>query len=136
MEKLWDKALSALEKSLSLMDGVYRKNGELLYNTGKFIRNMIRTTLGIKKFYRANMRLQNFSSRPAMLTELENIVKLLEAEKANVLDTIPLVEKDSRLGWEPRMDYVCDTEHLQWKLRQLAIAFEEVEAYREMINLK
>ena len=136
MEKLWDKALSELEKSLSLMDGAYRKNGEMLYNTGKFIRNMIRTTLGIKKFYRANMRLQNFSSRPAMLSELEIIVKLLEAEKANVLDTIPLVEKDSRLGWEPRMDYVCDTEHLQWKLRQLAIAFEEVEAYRKMINLK
>ena len=62
--------------------------------------------------------------------------KLCSIDKANVLDTIPLVEKDSRLGWEPRMDYVCDAEHLQWKLRQLAIAFEEVEAYRKMINLQ
>lgn len=34
-------------------------------------------------------------------------------------ETIPLVEADSSLGWEPSMFYVADREHLEWKLRQL-----------------
>jgi hypothetical protein len=66
---------------------------------------------------------------------LDELETLLEAEKANVLATLPLVEADSRLGWEPRMDYVCDAAHLNWKLRQLAIAAEEMKAYRAMIRL-
>ena len=36
-----------------------------------------------------------------------------------VEDTIPLVEADSRLGWEPSMLYMTDKWHLEWKLRQL-----------------
>ena len=66
---------------------------------------------------------------------LDELEELLEAEKENVLATLPLVGADSRLGWEPRMDYVCDAPHLQWKLRQLAIAAEEMTAYRKMIRL-
>ena len=66
---------------------------------------------------------------------LNQIKELLYSERENVLDTIPLVEADSRLGWEPRMDYVCDRSHLEWKLRQLSIAEAEIEAYEEMIKL-
>ena len=96
---------------------------------------MIRTTLGIKKWYLANLRLLNADSREAMLREMDVLDVLLAVERANVLDTLPLAETDSRLGWEPRMDYVCDPAHLQWKLRQLDNAAGEMAAYREIINL-
>ena len=47
------------------------------------------------------------------------MVSILEEELQNVLETIPLVEADSRLGWEPSMEYACDREHLEWKLEKL-----------------
>ena len=47
------------------------------------------------------------------------IEKIVCQEKENVLDTIPLVQVDSRLGWEPSMDYTTDEKGLRWKLRQL-----------------
>ena len=42
-----------------------------------------------------------------------------QAEVENAEQTIPLVEADSRLGWEPSMEYICDKAHLEWKLRQV-----------------
>ena len=39
------------------------------------------------------------------------------------------------LGWEPRMDYVCDAPHLKRKLCQLTIAEEEIKICRKIIRL-
>lgn len=50
---------------------------------------------------------------------LDEIEALLLEEKKNVEATIPLVQADSRLGWEPSMEYTTDEEGLRWKLRQL-----------------
>jgi hypothetical protein len=50
---------------------------------------------------------------------LNEIEVLLLQEKENVEATIPLVQADSRLGWEPSMEYTTDEEGLRWKLRQL-----------------
>ena len=50
---------------------------------------------------------------------LDKVEKLIYEEKENVLATIPLVEFDSRLGWEPSMEYTTGVDGLNWKLRQL-----------------
>ena len=47
----------------------------------------------------------------------------------------PAVELDSRLGWEPSMEYVCDKWHLEWKVRQVNSALREIEIYRKMLEL-
>lgn len=39
-----------------------------------------------------------------------------EAEIQNALATIPLVEFDSRLGFEPSMEYMTDRERIEWKV--------------------
>ena len=135
MEKEWQQGLDLLSETFREDDAAHRQERILLLNLGHFIRNMIRTTIGIKKWYLANLRLLNADSRESMLREMDILERLLAAERANVLDTIPLAETDSRLGWEPRMDYVCDPAHLQWKLRQLDNAAEEMTVYRELINL-
>ena len=46
-----------------------------------------------------------------------------------------MVEFDSRLGWEPSMEYVCDKWHLEWKIRQVNSALTEIAAYRRMLHL-
>lgn len=131
----WENGVELLEKTLPLMSAEQRTEGERLWRLGKFIRNGIRTTLGIKRWWIANMKLQTSFNREEITSNLLRIKELLLAERENVMETIPLVEADSRLGWEPRMDYVCDKAHLEWKLRQLAIAEAEIEAYGEMIKL-
>lgn len=135
LEKEWGCGLALLEKTFAKEDPRHERERELLLALGRFIRNMIRTTMGIKKWRRENLRLQLAETRESMLTHLDKLGEILEAERKNVLDTIPLAQLDSRLGWEPRMDYVCDEEHLQWKLRQLENAEEEMQFYRDLIDL-
>ena len=135
MLEMWGKGVELLEKTLPLGDKEKLEDLERLLGIGKFCYNAIRTTLGVKRWRMGNLRLQCCCEREEMEKILEELEALLEAEKENVLATLPLVEADSRLGWEPRMDYVCDAPHLQWKLRQLAIASEEMTAYRKMIRL-
>ena len=40
-------------------------------------------------------------------------------EYANAKAALPLVEQDSRLGWEPSMEYVGGVEQVQWKLNRM-----------------
>ena len=66
---------------------------------------------------------------------LDAIEAIAYAEIKNAEDTIPSVEADSRLGWEPSMEYVCDKWHLEWKIRQVNAALREIAAYRRMLHL-
>ena len=135
LEKEWILGIEVLEKAFKQENAVYQTERELLLALGKFIRNMIRTTRGIKKWRRENLKLQLAETKEDMLFHLNQLQTILDAERENVLDTIPYAETDSRLGWEPRMDYVCDPAHLRWKLRQLDNAEEEMQFYRNLINL-
>ena len=51
---------------------------------------------------------------------------------AETQDTIPLVEFDSRLGYEPSMEYMTDKAHIEWKLNLLRDVMEkELPSYYE-----
>ena len=39
---------------------------------------------------------------------------------------VPAVEYDSRLGYEPSMEYMCDREHLLWKVERTGEALAEL----------
>jgi hypothetical protein len=60
---------------------------------------------------------------------------LAKAEIQNAENTIPLVEADSRLGWEPSMEYIGDARHLRWKIRQTTQVIDnELKLYQEVID--
>ena len=46
----------------------------------------------------------------------EEMIELARADLENAKATIPLVEFDSRLGYEPSMEYMCDRAHIEWKI--------------------
>ena len=81
------------------------------------------------------MAMQTSPDAETALEHLEKIRSIAKEELQNVEDTIPVVEKDSRLGWEPSMEYVCDRWHLEWKIRQVHSALREVDAYEKMLKL-
>ena len=124
----WEKGLSEAEKA------AVTPEGERLAALGRFIRNSIITTIHIKQWWLLNMKLQLSDSEESALETLAEIEKLARKEIANAEDTIPAVECDSRLGWEPSMEYVCDRHHLEWKIRQVNSALAEIEIYRNIIR--
>ena len=56
----------------------------------------------------------DIARQESILDEMEAI---LREERKNAEDTIPLVDADSALGFEPSMLYMCDRWHLEWKIR-------------------
>ena len=51
---------------------------------------------------------------PALIRALA--ADIVKNECENAMRAIPAVEYDSRLGYEPSMEYMCDREHILWKV--------------------
>ncbi|MGN1075288.1 MAG: hypothetical protein ACI4QB_09875, partial [Eubacteriales bacterium] len=64
---------------------------------------------------------------PAETVETIDAMRAIAAaEIENARETIPLVEYDSRLGYEPSMEYMCDRAHLEWKIAMTERALGEL----------
>ena len=75
---------------------------------GEYIGRSVRTAINLK--------------RGALAWEAKDRAALLSVardEYANAKAAIPLVETDSRLGWEPTMEYGGGREQIEWKLRKM-----------------
>ncbi len=90
-----------------------------LTNLGKFIYRTVLTVLNVKKHFIIKRKLSIAETHEECARLLDAMEEILLAEKANVEATIPIVNVDSRLGWEPTMEYTTDEDALRWKLRQL-----------------
>ncbi len=122
MEKMW----GYMSEGVSLLEGVKNPNEALcdLLNLGRFIRNTVLTGMHAKKWYLLKCRMHVADTREALTVVLDEMEALLKSEIKNAEDTIPLVEKDSRLGWEPSMLYMTDRWHIEWKIRQVRYVLE------------
>ena len=125
---------------------------------GQFILNCVQTALHTKRWWQLKQRLLgemgteplshdtepsyadhsgekgSVPISPISQAVIDDMVRLGEAEIANAEATIPLVEADSRLGWEPSMEYMADRAHLEWKIAQLRLVLdEEIPAYRSAL---
>ena len=127
MKELW-------KEGLDLLADPQTEEGQRLQALGQFIFCQIQTTIHIKKWWLANMRLQIAADTTEALSLLDEIEALAAAEIENTKAAIPAVDLDSRLGWECSMEYVCDRWHLEWKLRQMESALREVAAYRSIVE--
>ena len=55
----------------------------------------------------------------------DEVLAWAKKEYANAKAALPLVEQDSRLGWEPSMEYVGGAEQVQWKLNRMRETYGE-----------
>jgi len=110
-----------LEKGIALLDSVEQKNDELqrLINMGRFMYNTILSALNMKHFYLLDQKRLACSDREEINPVIREMIRILHAEKENARNTIPLVNFDSSLGFEPSMEYVTDEKRLLWKLEQV-----------------
>ena len=117
-EDLYARGCALLAKAVSAVPERKKEDAERILALCTFIRNTIRTAVNLKMFYLRKCRVldRTGDDRRELIAEM---LAICEQERENVLDTIPLVEFDSRLGFEPSMEYMCDAAHLQWKLNLL-----------------
>lgn len=136
--KSLEKAYRLMQQGIDLLSGIKTPNNELLtlLNMGKFIRNSITTGIDAKRWFLLKNRLFIADTKEEAAELLDKMESLLKTEIENAQSTIPIVEADSRLGWEPRMLYVTDRWHLEWKIRQVnAVIDYEIEEYRKSLEL-
>ena len=135
MLTLWSKGVADAEAGLSATPDRKLPAARKLLGLGKFIRNSIITTINVKKWWLLNTKLMAESDVSKSLEILNQLEEIAKAEINNAKDTIPIVEADSRLGWEPSMEYVTDNRHLEWKIKQVMGVLEiEIPDYRKMLD--
>ena len=134
--KKWQKGVEMMEKAVALTPENKKINASKLLGIGKFVANSVITIIHLKEWFLLNEKLIIESSKIKALAILDKIEAIANAEIKNAQNTIPLVEADSRLGWEPTMEYMTDKEHLEWKIRQVQSTIEyDIAKYRKIIQL-
>lgn len=122
MKKNYDKGNNILGEVVSKMHGTKLEETMRILNLGKFISNCVQTTLNVKNWHILKCEIINLdnnksaTARKKRETIIHQMIELAQKEIENAENTIPLVEFDSRLGFEPSMEYMCDKNHLVWKI--------------------
>ena len=139
--------ISHCKKMESLMlDGInlmkscenVEKHEEFLYliNLGEFILRCIRTTINVKNWYVAKCRLYSEATKEGVTAAIETLKEIGYKEIENAKEAIEFVSVDSRLGWEPSMEYMADEEHILWKIKQVNYVLDvELKRYVDAINI-
>ena len=126
-------ALQHTKNAVKILKTVKNKSAALLrlQNMAEFMACCHQTTVNFQNFYILRNKLLSAPTEEAVYKIELQIEKLAEKERKNVLAAIPLVQKDSALGYEPSMDYVCDEEALRWKLKHLDFLVDkELDPYK------
>lgn len=119
---------------LSQVPSMNEKLDELL-NLGKFMYNTVTTGINVATLHSLKAKLYTLTEKDELSKTIDQIEALIKSEEENVKATFPIVQKDSRIGWEPSMEYMTDEWHLDWKLRQLKYVIDvEIPDYRKMID--
>ena len=96
-----------------------------LCNLVRFMANTVTTVIHVKEWNIRRWKLRVEQDNDVLTKLLSEMIDLGKAEIENAEATIPLVQFDSRLGWEPSMEYNCDERHLRWKIKQVNMVIEQ-----------
>lgn len=127
----YDKGSEILEKIVPTLPERKKHNATRILNLGKFIANCGRTSTNVKDWYKRKMALKSAHGEERNCI-VDEMIAIAQQELENAKNTIPLVDYDSRLGYEPSMEYMCDREHIEWKIALLKDVIEkELPSYYE-----
>ncbi|MDD5597571.1 MAG: hypothetical protein PHV82_06480 [Victivallaceae bacterium] len=133
---IWQNGIDELEKALELTPDKKKLKAGKMLGLGKFILAALITALHCKQWWLLNQKLLLESDVETALAIVDKIEALLKEEISNAEKLIPWVEADSRLGWEPSMEYMTDRKHLEWKIRHARQVLEyELNTYSTMLKL-
>jgi len=122
-----ERMLSLMKAGIAVFEEIPVKNEKLssLLNLGKYLMHCVVTNINAKKWFKLKCIMDASFSRDEMMKTINEMEKLLKAELENAKETLPIVDADSRLGWEPSMLYLGDREHIEWKIKQVEYVLEK-----------
>ncbi len=127
----WEKAVESAEKGVKILESIENPNENLERLTALcgYIACQCVTGVHSKKWYLMKQKLDITKKEdvPAVVAEMR---ALADKEIRNAERAIGYAELDSRLGWEPSMEYIAGPDQLRWKIAQVKYACEsELEEY-------
>lgn len=119
--KSMEKMLNLLKEGVKIIKSIPDPNEELLFliNLGEYMVCHTQTGFNAKKWYYLRTKLFGESDPKKCYEYIEALRTLGLEELENSEKAIEFVNKDSRLGWEPSMEYLTDEEHIRWKIKHL-----------------
>lgn len=136
MAERWQQGIEQMAAAVAWAPERKRPAAERQLGLARFILHAIRTTIHTKQWWTLKQRLFGEADPVRGQELLDEMVALAEREMANAEAALPLVEADSRLGWEPSMDYVGDADHIHWKLAQVRrVIASEIPTYRAALDV-
>ena len=119
LEQKFSEGRAILEEIAEELTGWQKTECLQLCNLIHYMEHATRTTINVKRWNILRGKCNAETDSKKLLELHRQMVELGEAEIKNAEDTIPLVQADSRLGWEPSMEYIGSEYHLRWKMKQV-----------------
>ncbi|MBQ9543952.1 MAG: hypothetical protein IJV00_02350, partial [Clostridia bacterium] len=114
-EKMFDEGAALLEKALETIPERKMEDAKRICNLCRFIAVCIRTAVNVKDWYLKKFAF-NAADEDGKKKIAPEMLSIAEKEIENARGAIPMVDFDSRLGFEPSMEYMCDAEHIRAKI--------------------
>ena len=136
MEKHFTEGRALLEEIAPHLQGARKEDCLRLCNLVHFMEHCARTTANVKRWSTLRSQCRSETDSQKLLDMHAQMIAIGKAEIQNAEQTIPLVQYDSRLGWEPSMEYIGSEYHLRWKIRQVQqVIGREIPLYDTVIRL-
>ena len=133
-----DKMLECFQKGMEILNSINNPNEKLdnLINLCHFLTNCVKTGRRAKYWHILKCKMYTEKTKEGLGEIFDEMESLLKDEIKNAEETIPLVEKDSLLGYEPSMLYMTDKWHIEWKIRQVNYVIgTELKQFRQALEL-
>jgi len=119
--KVYEKVRDLIFEGIEILESIEEKNDELkrLIAMGYFMYRTVISCINRKRFFLLDEKRKSEKESTALENIISQMHSVLDEEKENAVNTIPIVEFDSVLGFEPSMEYVCDRSRLEWKIAQV-----------------
>ncbi len=132
--KLLEKGIKLFDEGVAILEEIaVTDNARRMTDIAHFIANTLKTTLSAKKWYVLKNKLLSVEADKEEINRVAREMRAIaEAEIKNSEDTLPLVDRDSNLGWEPSMEYIADRAHIEMKIRQVKVMLDfDLSLYEE-----
>lgn len=113
--ELYDKAADLLDGIMDTLHPSKLRNAKKIANLARFFARSVETCVNAKLWVIEKNKLSS-EDKAEVKAAAQRMLQIGKQEIENAKDAIPLVEFDSRLGYEPSMEYMCDAEHIVLKI--------------------
>ena len=115
MAAAWSAGAAAFEGIAGRETGRRAAKARDMARLGRYFWRTVLTAINVKRGHLA-----------AEKNDMDGVRRWARAEYANARAALELVEADSRLGWEPSMEYAGGPEQIRWKLGRMEKLYGDI----------